>query len=85
MIFSFERWGEDQADSYHAQLQDCCHNVVSEQVFPRVIVIGKKTIPYIHCQRHFIFFAENTDTVIILAVLHERMDFVKHLRGRMTH
>ncbi|MCF6293256.1 MAG: type II toxin-antitoxin system RelE/ParE family toxin [Robiginitomaculum sp.] len=77
--YTFEKWGEVQADKYHDQL-DQEFRLIAE--FP---AIGK-TCDYIRkgyrkylIGSHFVFYRTSKAKVHIIRVLNEKMDYERHL------
>ena len=81
-LYTQETWGEAQADRYQDDLHGCCERVATG-------AIRGKSIPAIdrvkshHCRHHYLFFVKQQGTIVIIAVLHERMDLVERLRDRL--
>ena len=81
-LYTQETWGEAQADRYQEDLHGCCERVA-------VGVVRAKSVPGIdgvkvhHCRHHYLFFIEQRGTIVIIAVLHERMDLIERLRDRL--
>jgi len=77
--YTFEKWGETQADAYLRKIEACFEK------------IGKGTAPlkllpdnvrYIRCEHHFIFLLMDSKPIVI-ALLHEKMDMLARLKKRL--
>lgn len=78
-LYSFENWGETQADKYYDELDEgfktLCHN-------PE---IGKdrgsirKGYRSFQINRHVVYYKVTASTIHIIRVLHESMDVEHHL------
>ena len=80
-LYTFETWGEAQADDYQTRIHDCCQNLADGKTRTKTIA-GIANVNVGRCEHHFIFFTPSPDGMIVLAVLHERMDMIKRLRDR---
>ena len=73
-LYGVLNWGEEQADRYHAGIADALELV---RHFPRIgrevsgFGAGVRTIGY---GQHRILYRPELDTILVLRVLHERMD-----------
>ncbi|MDF1670165.1 MAG: type II toxin-antitoxin system RelE/ParE family toxin [Roseovarius sp.] len=81
-LYTQETWGEEQADRYQEQLHGCCQKLAGRKSLGKRASGVNGALVY-HCQHHFLFFLRENDDVIILAVLHERMDLIARLRDRL--
>jgi toxin ParE1/3/4 len=77
--YTEERWGTNQAVTYVQLLRDACFSVASGQHMTRPVDIRqgyRKT----NVGSHVIFFREsNNDQLVVLRILHQRMDVSRHL------
>jgi Plasmid stabilization system protein len=81
-LYTQETWGEAQADSYQDTLHLCCARIAAGEAQTKPVP-GLERIRSYHCQHHFMFCVEQDSTVIIVAVLHERMNLIERLRDRL--
>ena len=81
-LYTQESWSEEQADAYQRKLHACCQRL-AEGTPPGKSVDAPRGIKVLHCQHHYLFFQREEETVIALAVLHERMDLLARLRDRL--
>ncbi|OWV39202.1 type II toxin-antitoxin system RelE/ParE family toxin [Mameliella alba] len=81
-LYTDERWGEEQADRYQDELHDACQRVADGEGFTSEVE-GKPEVRYHHCGRHFIFYVQSKSEVVVIAVLHERMDLPARLAKRL--
>lgn len=82
-LFGADRWGETQADRYQDDLHKSFERVASGTAQTRQME-GVKAVSYCLHQRHFVFFTEEAESVVIIAVLHERMDLPVQLSKRLN-
>jgi toxin ParE1/3/4 len=74
--------GEIQADRYVAILKAGCTNITKNPTIRRVLNLAGSEVRIYECGHHFIGKIDNETEVIIIAFLHERMDFVSRLKAR---
>ena len=81
-LYTRETWGEAQADRYQDDLHGCCERLAAGAVHVRPVptIDGVKSH---HCRHHVLFFVERRETIVVIAVLHERMDLIARLRDRL--
>ena len=80
-LYTYDTWGLEQADKYYNQIVMCCEAIGDGSALSK-LVEGLESDIHVHrCQHHYIFFLIN-ERPIVLAILHERMDFVKRLQER---
>ena len=81
-LYTRETWGEAQADRYQDDLHRCCEQIANANVRANPVP-GIDGANAFRCRHHYIFFVERRETIIIIAVLHERMDLIERLRDRL--
>jgi toxin ParE1/3/4 len=81
-LYTDERWGEEQADRYQDELHAACQRIASGEAVTSAVE-GKNEVRYVHSGRHFIFYVPQGAEVMIIAVLHERMDLPARLAKRL--
>jgi toxin ParE1/3/4 len=74
------KWGPDQANRYFDELISACDEIGAGTAFVKTIEGLPNDIRVHRRQRHYIFFLAD-EPPIILAFLHERMDFVTRLKA----
>lgn len=83
--YTIRNWGKQQAENYAKLLEAALHKIASGKAISRTF---SETYPEVHvtkCEHHYIFYLFREDNVpVILAVLHERMDFISRLKERLT-
>jgi toxin ParE1/3/4 len=75
--------GEIQADRYVAMLKAGCTKITKNPTIRRVLNLAGSEVRIYECEHHFIVYLANEAEVIIIAFLHERMDFVSRLKARL--
>jgi toxin ParE1/3/4 len=77
-------WGADQGYKYLMQLNECAEKIgvgnSSHKDFSHI----RPGLRSFSCQQHYIYFARMEDmSVRIVAVLHEKMDLMARIAGRI--
>ena len=80
---TFDKWGFKQAENYFDQIEACCEAVGNGQTRSRKFDQLSGDVRIYRCKHHYIIWmGENLPTII--AILHERMDFMHRLEGRVS-
>jgi toxin ParE1/3/4 len=77
--FTRERWGESQAQEYVIKLSAAVGRIAARPEIGRRYVELGIDLRRIVAGRHVIFYEDRDDHVLIVRILHERMDFSRHL------
>lgn len=80
--YTYKTWGFDQAEKYFDQIEACCEAVGDGRARSKVLERLQEGVQIHRCEHHFIVWLAGTRPVII-AILHERMDFVRRLKSRL--
>ena len=80
--YTYKTWGFDQAEKYFDHIEACCKAVGDGRARSRVLEGLQEGVHIRRCEHHFIVWLAGTRPVII-AILHERMDFVRRLKSRL--
>lgn len=80
--YTYKTWGFDQAEKYFEQIEACCEAVGDGRARSKVLEGLQEGVHIHRCEHHFIVWLAGTRPVII-AILHERMDFVRRLKSRL--
>ena len=81
-IYTFETWGADQADRYLDQIESCCHAIGAGRTRSKAFDPLPEDVRILRCEHHYVVWLV-APRPIIIAVLHERMDFVQRLKARL--
>ncbi len=79
--YTLEEWSREQADKYVSRLLTACTEIAqspehSGQPFDYVRAGYRKY----SCGKHVIFYQiQGDDTVLVVRILHQRMDYERHL------
>ena len=79
-LYTLETWSEDQADFYYHELVKSCQEIANHPTY-----LDKEyheIMPGLyghHIYKQLIFYILVEDGVEIVCILHERMDYTRHL------
>jgi toxin ParE1/3/4 len=76
--YTADEWGTLQAERYTTELRLACEGLTSLRTGRSVDHIRTGYF-VIHCGSHNIFFREERTRIVIIRILHQRMDFKRHL------
>jgi len=77
--YTFEQWSVAQADAYHNDLIGIFNELVSDRHPARQLIVSGRTYHRCPAGSHTIFFREETTRILIVRILHNRMDPARHL------
>ena len=77
--YSAEQWGPDQADNYVLDLIGAIERIASGKRHGRPCDNIRAGYFKFACQSHLIFYKKEKDAVVLIRVLHQRMDFNRRL------
>ena len=79
--YSYERFGEAQADRYYASLWRCFEFLADHPTIGRIRTEFQPPARSHQHQRHVVLYDIADGHILIVRVLHERMDIDRHMRG----
>lgn len=82
--YSQRTWGPERTLQYMAGLRDTMKGLVAGTVLSRDRNDLKLGLRMTACGRHCVFFEANESRVLVLRVLHDKMDYPSHLEGDDT-
>lgn len=82
-LYSYQNWGDKQADQYIDGLHDKLSKVASDPSFLRGLPNGiDSNVRFFHYGRHYVFLRKVASMEIqVLTILHDRMDIPVKLRA----
>lgn len=84
VYYTTVHWGEGQARRYSAELLAAISSVAQARSAGKSISAALPSIKLVKAEHHVICIAQETDgPVLVLAFLHERMDFMPRIRKRL--
>ncbi|GJL49774.1 MAG: toxin ParE1 [Nitrospirales bacterium] len=78
-LHSFQEWGEAQADTYHDHPTQVIEQLRHNPHLGKPCDHVQAGYRMVQAERHTIYYQLHDDHLMILRVLHERMDPTKHL------
>ncbi len=82
--YTVKHFGVDQAGKYVQSLEKCPENLAVNQQ-ARTLSDVHSEVKFTRCEHHYIFGIHQTaKSFHIIAILHEKMDLVKCLEGRLN-
>lgn len=82
--YTLQEWGEAQTIRYMHTLDEIFSTLVNKPLTARKFSPRFPDVMMIRCQRHLAFYLHpENEMPLIIAVLHERMDFVARLKDRL--
>jgi toxin ParE1/3/4 len=79
--YSKQTWGVERTDHYMAALRDTMTRLVAGTVVTRNRDDLKPGLQMVVSGRHCIFFEADQSRVLVIRVLHDRMDYPRHLQA----
>ena len=80
--YTHETWGVDQAEIYFDQIEACCEAVGEGRARSKSFKELPDDVRIHRCERHYIVWLVG-ERPIIIAILHERMNFLDRLKSRL--
>ena len=80
--YTYETWGFEQAERYFDRIEACCDTLRSETARSKTLEGVPDGIRLHRCEHHYIVWLDQERPVIV-AILDERMDFVRRLKDRL--
>ncbi|WP_022953678.1 type II toxin-antitoxin system RelE/ParE family toxin [Leucothrix mucor] len=82
-IYSYQNFGRQQADKYFDALSEKMETL-SDVVICSDYSFVREGLKRLNHQSHAIYYREDEDDVLVLIVLHQRMDPALHMRDEPT-
>ena len=80
--YTYKKWGLEQAEKYFDQIEACCEAVGDRRARSKTLAGLQEGVHIHRCEHHSIVWLVGRRPVVI-AILHERMDFMNRLKGRL--
>ena len=77
--FTDENWGFGQAESYTSKILSVCRSLTHGNPRGRSINRLRRGYALIQSGSHFIIYQQSYDEVLIVRILHKRMNIRKHI------
>lgn len=83
--YTLRQWGEAQQRRYAELLKACFQRIANKTVASRTFSERYPQVRITRCEHHYVFYIlPDGQPPRIIAVLHERMDFVARLATRLS-
>ena len=80
--YTHETWGAAQADTYLDRIKLCCEAIAAGRALSKSFQELPSDLHIHRCEHHYIAWIAG-DRPVVIAVLHERMDFARRLKSRL--
>jgi toxin ParE1/3/4 len=83
--YTLRQWGKLQQQRYAGLLEACFQGIAHNTVISRTFSERYPRVRFTRCEQHYVFYIlPEGQKPRILAVLHERMDFLARLADRLA-
>ena len=80
--YTYEAWGFNQAETYFDRIEACCEAVCVKSTGSKKLDGLPDEVRIHRFEHHYIVWLDE-DQPTVIAILHERMDFVRRLKDRL--
>jgi toxin ParE1/3/4 len=80
--YTADRWGLSQAEKYQDLLFDAFTRISSHNLIGKAFKTTAYDYRQVHIGRHLIFYRYDVEYIIVVRVLHDKMDIAKHVDDR---
>ncbi len=77
--YTAERWGPSQAETYVRKLQAACTGLCDGTMISQSATHVLQGCLKIAVASHVVYFREDDTEVVVIRILHQRMDVARHL------
>jgi toxin ParE1/3/4 len=77
--YTLENWGLRQMDLYSERLMLGMQRLLDNPEVGYSVSLNEKTYKAYRVEKHLIFYRASVEELVVLRILHERMDFGRHL------
>ncbi len=77
--YTYKNWGERQADHYHDNLEKACQLLAETPLMCRLREELSSPVRIHHHEHHLIIYIQVDEDIHLIRVLHESMDYERHL------
>jgi len=81
--YTVSNHGEAQATWYVEALKTGCALIAENPTIWQVLKLSGHNVRVYHCEHHYIVYLADDTGVVIIAFLHERMNFLTRLKARL--
>jgi len=81
--YTADKWGVQQALKYASLLDQGFLRIAQGKDISKTILPHNDDVCVCHCEHHYVFYLKQEKEVVVIAVLHERMDLMERLKDRL--
>ena len=82
--YTAKTWGLEQAERYLTQLHQHLQRIADAGTSEKPVFENRADLRVTRCRHHYVFFLrEDSGEVLVMAILHEKMDMINRLRQRL--
>ena len=81
--YTEHRWSAARAERYFQDLSAACGRICEKPYSGKLFLSNNPNLRAYHVKHHHIFYLIQPSECLIIAFLHERMDMLQHLSGRL--
>jgi toxin ParE1/3/4 len=78
--YTFSRWGRDQADEYVRAIHEVFARLMAKPSLGRPFPDAPKDVRGFRVGSHVVFFRKTRTHFYVVRILHQSVDYVRHLR-----
>lgn len=78
--YTYENWGIIQADRYQDELFEGMQIILDNPEIGEAYHHQKRSYRKLHVNRHLLFYRIESQTCIIIRILHDKMDIIRHIK-----
>jgi toxin ParE1/3/4 len=78
-LYTFETWSIQQANFYQDNLYLGLNELPQNTRIGKTLLIDNRTFYYYKIAHHYIIYQEQANELFVFRILHEMMDFPRHL------
>lgn len=79
--YSIDTWGKSQANRYTAILKQTIEALANGRAQPKLLTSIHPQLAVYYCQKHYICMLMKRDRLLIVRILHEKMDYLQRLKA----
>lgn len=79
-LYTAETWSADQADTYTGRIVEACSGIAAGRTRGKPADRVKRDYLKVAVGSHFIVYRQTEDQIVVVRILHQRMDISSHLR-----
>lgn len=77
--YTYETWSREQANAYYNQIIEAIELLAEERLSGREVATVRRGYLALAVQSHFVLFKKRSGRLIVVRILHQRMNIAAHL------